>query len=444
MQEGLYPPFDPPALPFRDFLSTLFDALAAEKVRFCVLRNYEGFPEQKSGNDIDFLIARFDLARAVRAVQSIPGVRIAGYLERHSVAMLYLDGIVIEPHLRALEIDFDLGLDWKGLTYLETEAVLQSSQARSADASTYFVPAPEHEAIVSLFASLLVGGWVKERYFSKVRSIFAERRSSVIQALQPRFGRWAANRLVDRVCSGNREVVLGFLPWLRAALVFKSVLREPLRSAAAVWRHYRTEFRIRHAAVSLVRVSAPAEDGEIAERIVEGLVQRLAPYFGQIEKTNEFAVSSASESTGKASAGSHVLHRSLRSRLAGRKNRTLQISSQIVGRGDGTGAGRKRPQTEAPARHSDATMENGEPLIVVEIRNDEARAAAMREIPHADHSSGRMPTQPSMVRGRHIVLDGSRSAEELTEAAFAAILDALAEHGEEAIKRRFSQEGILH
>src|ERR1700685_3439162 len=78
MQKALLQPSERPCLPFSEFLVALFQALAAEGLRPCVLRNYEGFPTQNVGGDLDFLIPPSELPRAIRALRTIHGIRIVG------------------------------------------------------------------------------------------------------------------------------------------------------------------------------------------------------------------------------------------------------------------------------------------------------------------------------------------------------------------------------
>src|SRR5580658_10253358 len=112
MQEGI-PAFDstcslgePLALPFCVFLEALIRALEKEGLRPCILRNYEGFPNENVGGDVDFLIRPSDLPSAMRALRSIESVRIVGYAEHPHVASVFLAGTSSTPGSRSLQVDF--------------------------------------------------------------------------------------------------------------------------------------------------------------------------------------------------------------------------------------------------------------------------------------------------------------------------------------------------
>jgi hypothetical protein len=147
-----------PALPFGDFLRALLPALDGHGVRCCVLRNYEGFPEQNLGHDVDLLIRSADLPRAVAALRSVDGIRIVGATVRAGGPSLFLEGVSAEDGVRALQVDFITSLNWKGMPHLQTEAILEAAIPRHAGNMSFLVPAPAHEAIISLLSSLLVGG----------------------------------------------------------------------------------------------------------------------------------------------------------------------------------------------------------------------------------------------------------------------------------------------
>jgi hypothetical protein len=240
-----------PLMPFSEFLPALFRALDKEGVRYCILRNYEDFPINNIGRDVDFLINPLDLPGINRALNSIQGTRIVGYTERHYAASYFLAGISTAKQARALQLDFDLSLTWKGLPYLPGDSVLKAVTQRPAGNSTFFVPSPVHETIISLLASLLVGGWLKDKYLPHIRQIFTDNRSDVIAALLPQFGLKTVTRLVDSVTGGDRTRILGCIRSLRVSLVLCNLLRRPVHSAIAIARHYGSELAIRYSPKTL-------------------------------------------------------------------------------------------------------------------------------------------------------------------------------------------------
>jgi hypothetical protein len=265
----------PSIMPLNEFLPALFQRLSKEGVHYCVLRGYDGFPDCNTGRDVDLLVRASDLSLAIQILRSILGVRVVGYFARPYVASVFLQGISTPPQASALQIDCDLSLTWKGLAYLPADTVLQNALLHPAGNSTFFVPSPVHEAITSLFASLLIGGFVKEKYFFHVQRTFVRQRAEVIAALLPQFGATVTTRLVDSVIAGDRENILGCVRPLRTSLVLRNLFRAPFHCALAVARHYAKEFEVRYLPGLLVTVCILSPESCDSTTVIETLMPIL-------------------------------------------------------------------------------------------------------------------------------------------------------------------------
>jgi thymidylate kinase len=271
-------------LPFGQFLISLLGALDAEGVKPCVLRNYEGFPDDNAGRDVDFLALPSQLPSVIRALGLVQGARIIGFTERSYAAYFFLAGVSPASGKHTLQVDFDLSLTWKGLPFLSTDAVLQAAIPRHAGNSTFFSPSPVHEAIISLLMSLLVAGFIKEKYFPKVQRTFASERPEVITALSPQFGLSTATRLVDAVIGGDRRKILGCVRPLRASLLLRSLLRRPLSSMVEIRQHYLSGFLAHFSLKKLETVCILGPDGCGKTTIVKALMPLLESSAGVVEQ----------------------------------------------------------------------------------------------------------------------------------------------------------------
>jgi hypothetical protein len=455
MRETLLQPFQPPAQSFSLFLTALLQGLANEGVRCCILRNYEGFPDRNLGNDVDFLISPSDLQRAIGVVRSIAGVRIIGYVERSSVALLYLEGISTAPQVRTLEVDFDLSLDWKGFPFLTTEAVLENAITRPVGNATFLAPSLVHEAIISLFASLLVGGWLKEKYFPKAQGTFASDRSGVIAALLPQFGLRTATQLVDSVIGGNRRKVMGCVEFLRVSLVLRSLLRRPIRSILAIVQHYASEIAVRLSPKTLETVCILSPEGGGRTTIIETLMPMLRSSAGAVENRRPWPRSLfAYESTGVTqNPESHAQNpRSFLVSMAkvvawlldewlnqffGKRNLTLRITESCW-----------CDLLAAPERYR-----YGGSMWFVRLVGKLLPSPDLWIMldPLADNLQSTNPeVQPAEIRRqldvyrafvktrrRYVILDASQPTDRVAESAYAAIIDTLAQRADRRLKGRF-------
>ena len=286
MQETSFVPLKPQVLSFSAFLTALFQSFDEEGLRPCVLRNYEEFPASNVGSDVDFLIRRSELPRIIRALGSLPGIRIVGYAERHYVAHLFVEGVSSAPGIRALGLDFIWSLNWKGLEYLPTDAVLQAAMPWRAGDLTFLVPSPVHEAIISLLSTLLIGGWLKEKYFPKVQPTFTGSRLAVLAALSPKFGTKAATRLVDSAIAGNRQEMMSCVRPLRTSLVRRSLMHRTAHSVFAVARYHVREFAVRCTPATLETICISGLDKCGRETILAGLIPMLRNSAKLVERRN--------------------------------------------------------------------------------------------------------------------------------------------------------------
>lgn len=304
MQETSLQPPQPQALSLGEFLAALIQSFGREGLRPCILRNYEGFPAANLGNDVDFLIRPSELPSVIRAIKSISDIRIVGYAERYYVAHVFVEGVCAATGSRALQLDFLWRLDWKGQSYLAPDDVLHAAIPRQAGNLAFWVPSPVHEAIISLLSSLLIGGWLKEKYFPKVQQTFTRDTSEVTAALVPGFGRKVSTRLVNSVIGGDRKKTLGCVRHLRISLATRSLRRRPLGSVSAAAKHYAREFALRYSAKALTTVVVTGIDYDDKTAIVDGLISMLRHSATAVERRNlEPLLSSPRQLTKNAGAG---------------------------------------------------------------------------------------------------------------------------------------------
>jgi hypothetical protein len=453
MQEPSPPPMPPSPMPFGEFLVALFQALDREGMRYCVLRNYEGFPDKNIGSDIDLLISPSQLSRAMRALRSIGNIRIVGYTLRSSVLNLYLEGILRGSEFRSLQVDFITGLNWKGLPYLPVGNVLQASPSRRAGALDFFVPSPVHEAISSLFNSLVIGGQLKEKYFLQIQQTFAGRRYEVIAALSPQFGMKAAARVVDAVIEGRRRKILECVRSLRVALFLRNMLRNPLRGTLNMARHYAREFTLRYSLTTLETVAILAPDSSGKSALVEDLtplLQSTAKYV-QIHHgaprlplgNRPRSVTANADFHAGAPRGSLIsMARSVQwlleewlSQFAEKKNLTLRIldgsyAGLLI---DPKGHGYGGPMWFA--RLIGRLFPSPDLWILLDPEGLQSRG---REAPSAE-ALRRVEACRAFVKARKnsVILDAGKPIAGITEEAYAAIIETLAQRADSKLRRRF-------
>jgi hypothetical protein len=456
MQENLSRSFLPPAMPFGDFIPVLFQALDREGVRFCVLRNYEGFPARNVGSDVDFLICPSHLSHAISAVRSIPGIQIVGYAERYYVAHVFVEGVSSAPGVRALGLDFIWSLNWKGLPFLPTNMILRSAIPRQSGDLNFLVPSPIHEAIISLLSSLLVGGWLKEKYFPKVRQTFAGNMAEVIAALRKEFSPKVAERLTNAIIQGERQKILARVRSLRISLILRNLLHRPFQSVLAMARYYIYEITVRCTPKTLESVCILDPAGHGNSTVVEGLVP-LLQYSAKLVQRRHFGppLNVRSELLAKCPcAGSRAesgcfpqvtmtriakwLLEERLSQFRKRQNLTLQIIESCCYKVF-VDSGRRLDKIPGWFARLSGKLYPSPDLWILLDTDGGGLQSKDRELPSCE-ISWQLESYRSFVktRAKYIILDAGRLADRVTEDAYAAIIDTLAQRTKRQLKIRFN------
>lgn len=432
-------------LTFGQFFRSLVRALVQQGVSPCILRNYEGFPESNVGNDVDFMIHPAELPLVIRAIQSIDEVRIVGFNQQFHVAMFFIQGISQTPGVRSFQVDFIRSFTWKGMPYLSTEVVLKDAVQRQVDDLIFLVPSPVHEAIISLLTSLVVSGFVKEKYFPKVQRTFAADREGVIACLSGAFGSKQAVQLANAAIAGNRQEILACIKPLRAALALRNITSRPIQSAIAVVRHHLIVLDVRFSPRTLETVCIVGPGTVAKSAIVNSLVPLLEYSAANIERHNTTACHQLqTEATGlqpmAVNSPASITKLSLRligawqSQFRGRRNLTLRLcdGSFCDLAIDPQKFGFNGPKWFAlflcalfpspdfwillDALPGSLPAENGE----IAATDSRTQVNSYRAFLSATRN--------------HVILNAAQSADQVTEDAYAAVIDFLSSRTEKRLK----------
>ncbi|MDP4623682.1 MAG: hypothetical protein NWT08_00950 [Akkermansiaceae bacterium] len=271
----------------RVFLTRLIQELEHAGCCPILLRNHETFPDE-IGNDLDIYIRPERLSHAFSILSSCASSQqgMIGHIHRRGyfVAIWLRFPDCNEP----VHIDLYHGaLTWHGLHFLDAQEFVQKSQP-AVSSCVYQIPSPCHEALISLLASILWGGFFKSRYQKQIAALLADQEQSraFTNHLEQFFGRKGAE-LAAAVARGEAATLVdsAFSRKLRRNLFAHSLKTKPLASAIAWLHHWFEEFACY--GWRLPGMVVEYDSAAWAPDDLEKFQNRLSAYFGDTHENTQ-------------------------------------------------------------------------------------------------------------------------------------------------------------
>lgn len=203
------------------------EALEANEVKYCILRNYSEFPATRSvTSDFDILIdplrwhdAEILIHRAIceNNAYVVQRIRRSGRM-----SSIYLSG----RGGPALRIDFLSQLSWHQYVWAHAGIVLNSAQKQK----NCYVPRPGHEAAVSLITYLFHRGTVKEEYKSKIHSMLLSDKAGFSEIISQFQEDSAVDALIQSILRNDWPAVVNWANHAKRKLRSNAWHRSPLKN----------------------------------------------------------------------------------------------------------------------------------------------------------------------------------------------------------------------
>lgn len=265
------------------FLIEYLGCLSELNVSYCILRNYQGLPEVNVSNDIDILIQPEDLDIALHALLTMRNIRVTNYLRRTYVASTFVEGVSWGDGYRAIEIDFVTSLSWKGIEFLSVADVLNKRIIIDGKPEIIKIPRKEHEAIITLFSSYLLSGFIKEKYKAFVRDVFIKDEERIINFLTDILGKNISRRLFNLIIHEKYKMAIRLLPFVRLKILSVNFLCQPLLTISNLYQYFKQELIIRFYPRHLQIICFLGPDGAGKSSVIAGLEKMLINTTKQIK-----------------------------------------------------------------------------------------------------------------------------------------------------------------
>jgi hypothetical protein len=197
---------------------------------YVVLRNHDFRANLGRGGDVDVLVG--DMRKARKAMKQVLGS--PWWIMRRS----YVEGCFYPWG----HIDLTPRMEWHGATYIENRTIFDAS---SISPFGLRQPRLAHEAIICWFASLIWGGFFKERYAPVIEMAAQSDGDAFRSALIHAVGRSWGEKLFDLARNGASESSAAWVAQLRRSLWIQGFRRQPLKTMIRWYKYCTHEIRLR-------------------------------------------------------------------------------------------------------------------------------------------------------------------------------------------------------
>jgi len=207
--------------PGSKLVTTLFHVWEKANINFVVLRNYKDLPDC-IGNDIDILVSNKTLPFAEKILKTVSnkfGFKLHNRAEFSPVCLFLIHAST------GYQVHFDLftSLQWGFFDILMPDEVLRNRSMHEG------IPIPHsvHEATLNLLTTLLIQGYVKDKYKSFIAQSFRENTEQSIAILTRLFGDKIGKQIINSVTKEDWDTIEARRNVLRKALAFSQLCTRP-------------------------------------------------------------------------------------------------------------------------------------------------------------------------------------------------------------------------
>lgn len=224
-------------------LMDVFEILDGNNIKWMIMRNYEGLPENNTSKDIDIAISRTDWNIARELIYSALREKGFSYVlfTRFQSILCHTFYKFMGDEVVALKIDIFACYEWRGAEYISFDNLY----GRSRIYNGMHVPDDVMDAIMLFLKPLLLGGVIKEKYEKKYREILLQRPQEANAVLSKIIGKKEAKYLLDLIKMGKKDEIIKRYRIVRRKLWVRNFGHHPLRTLARLIQHYWIEARRR-------------------------------------------------------------------------------------------------------------------------------------------------------------------------------------------------------
>ncbi len=261
-----------------EIFSTLIENLEKAKIRYFILRNYEGLPLQNPSKDVDILVDPVKIKDANRIIQEV--------YAQHKLTHIYLTrftwvycwrGMDIEEH-QSIHIDLIAGYRMKGYEIFTFDELYEQTM----EFNGFCVLNPYYEGLM-VFIYKQFGykdPTLKQEYIDIIYNTYAQN-TQFVSDLQGIIGKSLTEQIVSAIKNKDFRLMLSYSRELTSRLKRYSFQKEPLgviyRIIVFYWLKFKRIVLCRRKYGKSFSIMAP--DGAGKTTFLNQLIQKLSFYY---------------------------------------------------------------------------------------------------------------------------------------------------------------------
>lgn len=247
-------------------LVKIFEWLDAASIKYCVERNYQGYPETLTG-DLDLVVSDNSVIEVARGLATIAnGMGWFLYQDHIWEKSAYLGfGKSVFPNRFALTVELFAGARWHGLPYLPALEVLE----RRLKCGVTWRPCSAHQAVITSIHHLLYNGQVPEKYRSEVFTLVSEDCELFQSTLSEAFGHKLAGNILASIISADWDALTSKVWEMKVMLLRRVFWKQPVTTATTLCGGYRAKRRLPEGVALIVQADTALLGNKFCEELLE-------------------------------------------------------------------------------------------------------------------------------------------------------------------------------
>jgi thymidylate kinase len=255
-------------------LGTYFNALNDAGVPWLVLRNYVGLPESNTAKDVDLVVPKANVPRAIEVL--FAAMRQNGFSlyehQRFECIWCFTFYTNNSATPESIKIDLLYGFVWRGAVIIDATEMLSTGAAYKG----LPILSPSLDGFLLWLKPLMTGGFVKQKYKPEILHAIAAHPNEFQALLADKFGAGLSAKVWPLLAAGEVEATAQIKGKLRAAAWTRLLRKKPTATLISTTAHFALELYRRRVRPRGSFVAVVGPDGVGKTTFIELLKYEIA------------------------------------------------------------------------------------------------------------------------------------------------------------------------